>query len=157
MPEVTDLNKIVEDSAYAAIGFGVLGFQKAQVRRRELIEQLNEQGGQMAHLGRQLETLSGQIGTTLNHLGEQFGTQVEQLRAAATTGNPAPVTAVRSQLGEVAKRVDRQVAPVRRQLDERLTEVEDLLPAPTREVVKSLRSAAQTGETALRSAIGLDA
>ncbi len=42
MPElsVDDINKAVKDSAYAAVGFGILGFQRAQVRRRELNEQL---------------------------------------------------------------------------------------------------------------------
>ncbi|MCU4185693.1 hypothetical protein K6U06_15095 [Acidiferrimicrobium sp. IK] len=155
MPDVTDINKLVKDSAYAAVGFGVLGFQKAQVRRRELIEQLSAQGGQVAHLGQRLEGLGDQVGAQLSHLGGQVGAQVGQLRSVAGSG--APTGALRTQLSEVAKLVDKQVQPVRRQLDERLDEVEELLPAPTRNVVKSLRSAATSQEHALRSVIGLDA
>jgi hypothetical protein len=153
MPDVTDLNKLVKDSAYAAVGFGVLSVHKAQSRRRELIEQLGSQGGQMAGLGQRLEDLSDDVGTQLSHLGDQLSAQVGQLRSA---GAGVPVGAVRAQLTEVAKVVDRQVQPVRRQLDERLTEVEELLPAPSRNALKSLRSAAQAQEHALRSAIGLD-
>ena len=153
MPDVTDINKLVKDSAYAAIGFGVLGFQKAQVRRRELIEQLNAQGGQVAQIGQRLEGLGDQFGTQLTHLGDQLTSQVSHLRA----GQGAPVAAVREQLTEAAKLVDKQVRPVRKQLDTRLSEVEEFLPAPTRTVVRTLRNAAQSQESALRSAIGLDA
>ncbi len=154
MPNPPDINQLVKESAYAAIGFGVLGLQQAQVRRRELIEQLVAQGGQAAQLGHRLEDLGGQVTTRLSGLGDQVAAQVNQLRAAA---GAAPVSAVRSQLTGIAKLVDEQVQPVRRQLDERLSEVEDLLPAPTRNVVRSLRHAAQSQEHALRSAIGFDA
>ena len=40
---MADLNQMFKDSAYAAVGFGVLGFQKAQVRRHELTKQLQAQ------------------------------------------------------------------------------------------------------------------
>lgn len=40
-----DLTKVGKDAAYVAIGLGVLGFQKAQVRRRELLAQLERQPG----------------------------------------------------------------------------------------------------------------
>jgi hypothetical protein len=32
----------LKNAAYVAIGFGVIGFQKAQVRRRELTKQLED-------------------------------------------------------------------------------------------------------------------
>jgi hypothetical protein len=47
--ESFDLNRALTDVAYVAIGFGLLGFQRAQVRRREVT--------------RQLETLTAQIET----------------------------------------------------------------------------------------------
>ena len=37
---LNDLSKTLKDAAYVAVGFGVLAFQKAQVRRRELEKQL---------------------------------------------------------------------------------------------------------------------
>lgn len=36
--ETTDLTKTLKEAAYVAIGFGVLGFQRAQVRRRQVTE-----------------------------------------------------------------------------------------------------------------------
>jgi hypothetical protein len=36
----TDVTDTLKDAAYVVIGFGVLAFQKAQVRRRELEKQL---------------------------------------------------------------------------------------------------------------------
>jgi uncharacterized membrane protein YccC len=38
-----DFTKAVEDAAYVAIGLGVLGYQKVQVRRQELLALLNSQ------------------------------------------------------------------------------------------------------------------
>ena len=35
-----DLQKTAKDAAYVAIGLGVIGWQRAQVRRRELEQQL---------------------------------------------------------------------------------------------------------------------
>jgi len=40
-----DVRKTLTDSAYVAIGIGVLGFQQAQVRRRELQQRLTDGGG----------------------------------------------------------------------------------------------------------------
>ncbi len=38
-----DLTKVVQDAAYVAVGLGIMGFQQAQVRRRELLEQIERQ------------------------------------------------------------------------------------------------------------------
>lgn len=38
-----DLTKTAKDAAYVAIGLGVMGFQRAQVRRRELIDLAKQQ------------------------------------------------------------------------------------------------------------------
>jgi hypothetical protein len=50
-----DLRRIATDAAYVAVGLGVLGFQRAQVRRRELRQQveaqLGETGEQLHKLG----------------------------------------------------------------------------------------------------------
>lgn len=51
----------MRDAAYAAVGFGVLGFQRAQVRRRELARQLQVEGrlhearSQLGDLARELD------------------------------------------------------------------------------------------------------
>src|ERR1700676_2996288 len=42
-----DANKALKDAAYVAVGFGVLSFQKAQVRRQELAKQVKAQRAQV--------------------------------------------------------------------------------------------------------------
>ncbi len=37
---MADVKKTLQDAAYVAVGFGVLGFQRAQVRRQELAKRL---------------------------------------------------------------------------------------------------------------------
>jgi hypothetical protein len=44
-----DLRKLATDAAFVAVGLGVLGFQRVQVRRRELQRQL---GGLVDQLSR---------------------------------------------------------------------------------------------------------
>ena len=52
------LTDTVKDAAYVTIGFGVLGFQKAQVRRHELTKQLESQ---LAEGRKAAGSLAGQI------------------------------------------------------------------------------------------------
>ena len=40
------VTKTLKDAAYITVGLGVIGFQRAQVRRQELTKQLNEQVSQ---------------------------------------------------------------------------------------------------------------
>jgi glucose-6-phosphate-specific signal transduction histidine kinase len=54
MPEfkdVTDeITKTARDAAYVVVGLGVLGFQRAQVRRQELQKRLTERNAVQGHL-----------------------------------------------------------------------------------------------------------
>ena len=55
MPEfkdVTDeITKTARDAAYVVVGLGVLGFQRAQVRRQELQKRLTDRSQIQGHLG----------------------------------------------------------------------------------------------------------
>ena len=44
-PFVKDLTNAAKDAAYVVVGLGVLGFQQAQVRRREFVDLLSQPGG----------------------------------------------------------------------------------------------------------------
>jgi hypothetical protein len=66
---VIDLRKTLEDAAYVAVGFGVLGFQKAQVRRQELKKQVL---GQRAQVESQLDEARGQLGGLVKTIDERL-------------------------------------------------------------------------------------
>ncbi|HUQ40264.1 MAG TPA: hypothetical protein VM030_08925 [Acidimicrobiales bacterium] len=89
--QLTDLTKTLEDTAYVAIGFGVLAFQKAQVQRRDLAKQLSGLDGtelrtKVAKLSRDLE---GRIDPVVDELQERLPAQakeaVQTARATAKT------------------------------------------------------------------------
>ena len=110
---VSDLTKTLKDAAYVAVGFGVIAFQKAQVRRRELekqfnvsTEQVREQLAKVAaeaegriepvveaveasldqleeRLPEQAREVFKQVRTTAKQAGEQFRTYVAKAPAAA--------------------------------------------------------------------------
>lgn len=123
MPDVTTTLK---DAAYVTVGLGVLGFQKAQVRRVELMKQLADQR-------RLLEA-------QLNEVGNLAGSQV--------TGTTAVVK-------ELAKDLDARLVPVRQQVEERIDALEERLPDQAREIVRQARTTAKETQAQLRGRLGL--
>jgi hypothetical protein len=73
------------------------------------------------------------------------------------TANPAipDLETVLSQLGGVAKLVDTAMSPARKQVDEQLDRIEEMLPEAARKTVKSVRANALSQEQAIRAAVGL--
>lgn len=133
----TELNEALRDGAYIAIGLGVLGFQRAQVRRVELTKKLESR---------------------LAELGDLPASLAEQAREqAATAGKVLEGQAelVRQQIAELARILDERVEPARRQLDEKLDRLEEHLPAGARGVARTVRSAVALPEQVLRNAASL--
>jgi hypothetical protein len=58
MAEVQDVTKTLKDAAYVAVGLGVIGFQRAQVRRVELAKQFE---GQRKEIEAQLADVRSQL------------------------------------------------------------------------------------------------
>ncbi|MDQ2754947.1 MAG: hypothetical protein M3R71_05290 [Actinomycetota bacterium] len=149
--DLTDINKTVKDSAYLAVGLGVLGFQKAQVRRREAIEALETQRKQFldsfSGRGAQPKSVVDTFEAQRKQITEAFETQAKQVTAG--------VEVAREQLVGLVKAVDDRIAPARQQFEGRVDELEQRLPANAREAFHTVRSAAAAPEAAFRSAVGL--
>jgi pantothenate kinase len=118
MPELIDAAR---DAAYAAIGFGVLSFQRAQVRRRELERRLEERR-------------------------RDLGQRAEQARARVAEAS--------KDLGRLARVVDQASEPVVRRVEERLDQVEAVLPPPARILVHQARAQAEDLLAQLRERLG---
>jgi hypothetical protein len=92
---MSDVRKTLTDAGYIAIGLGVMGFQQAQVRRRELQERLESAAECVADRARdargQLESLAGELGQRVEPLKDQ----------------------VEGRLGDLPERVTKAVEPVR--------------------------------------------
>src|SRR5205814_9684374 len=73
-----DFRKTVADAGYVTVGLGVLGFQQAQVRRRELQKRLSDTGGCLnarAVEGKtRLDTLQHSVGETAQGLRDRIET-----------------------------------------------------------------------------------
>ena len=81
-----DLKKTIQDAAYVTVGLGVIGFQRAQVRRQELKKQLGAQRQQfetqMTEARSQVQKLVKDVEERVQPLrsgGEQRFTTVEEL------------------------------------------------------------------------------
>jgi hypothetical protein len=151
----TEFSNAVKEAAYVAVGLGVLGFQRAQVQRVELLKQLD---AQLAGLSGLTGSISSQADAYL--AGARAGlaearAQLNRLSTDVIPGELPDATAVRAQLTDLAKSVDEAVAPVRQQFEEQLDRLEEVLPQAARDLVQSVRGAAAAQEQALRSAVGL--
>ena len=150
-----DFNDALKEAAYVAVGLGVLGFQRAQVQRVELMKQLE---AQLNGVSAFTEAVNTQAESYLHAAREQLAearTQLGRLSSEILPSDRPDATAVRSQLTELAKSVDEAVAPVRQQFEEQLDRLEEVLPQTARDLVQSLRAAAASQEQSLRSAVGL--
>jgi hypothetical protein len=87
-----DVRKTFTDAGYIAIGLGVMGFQQAQVRRRELQGRLENAGSCLAdrardareraqefagEIGQRVEPLKGQVEGRLGDLPDRINKAVE--------------------------------------------------------------------------------
>jgi hypothetical protein len=68
-----EITKVAQDAAYVALGLGVIGFQKAQVRRRELQSQLDNLGSQIP-----VATVRKELAKALKDLDTAFGQLIER-------------------------------------------------------------------------------
>lgn len=65
-----ETTKLARDSFYVTVGFGVIGFQKLQVRRRELKARI-ERREHLEHLERTVDHLQSSISTGVSHLDDR--------------------------------------------------------------------------------------
>lgn len=85
------LNEAVKDAAYAAVGFGVLGIQRAQVHRNELTKQLGEHLAGLAKaaddaLAPMRHEIDGRLDEIEGRLPPAAGSVFHSLRESAGAG-----------------------------------------------------------------------
>lgn len=89
---MTDPRNMLKDAGYVAVGLGVIAFQRGQVRRRELEQQLGDAGQRIERLSTSLEdqrklveerieALGGQLETTVNDLETRLNQVIDDLRS----------------------------------------------------------------------------
>ena len=67
--EVDRLRQIAKEAAYTSVGIGILAFQKTQVRRRELLEEIQREFPHAtAIVAKQVETTVSNIAMVLTSL-----------------------------------------------------------------------------------------
>jgi ElaB/YqjD/DUF883 family membrane-anchored ribosome-binding protein len=83
---MTWVTEAMKEAAYVTVGFGVLGFQRAQVRRHELTKQLKPQLGELVTNVDQVlqpvrQELEQRLDQVEDHLGGQARDAVRTARA----------------------------------------------------------------------------
>lgn len=101
-----DVPKTITDAAYIAIGFGVITFQRAQVRRRELEQQFEAQTKELKtqlakvadEVEERVEPLVGAVETSLDQFEERLPEQARDAFKSARTAAKEAGEAVRARL-----------------------------------------------------------
>jgi hypothetical protein len=118
-----DVKKNLSDAGYIAIGLGVMGYQQAQTRRRELTGKVNRATGKVSDRRREVQGFvaegSRQIGArgsvARDRAEDQVRSQVEKLQEFGTevARRVEPVVdQVQGQLGQVPERVVQVIEPL---------------------------------------------
>jgi hypothetical protein len=77
-----DITKAVQDAIYVAIGLGVIGFQKAQVRRREVQKFIEQQiSSQRSAAEAPIADLRKEINKALQEIDKTLGQLIERVDA----------------------------------------------------------------------------
>ena len=118
------ISQILKDAAYVGVGFSVLTLQRTQVRRQELMRQLDAQ--------------LGDARVNVTKLSETVEDRVKELEER--------LEGVQSQLEDVFDQVESNV-------DKVLDEIAWRLPEPAAEALASARSAARDVTAQLRSRV----
>jgi hypothetical protein len=124
-----DVRKTVTDAGYIAIGLGVMGYQQAQTRRRELNAKLGTVPTRFEERGREVQGF-------LAEGSRQVGARGVAARGRAEDQVRATVSRVQELSDEIAKRVEPVVEHVQVQLGEipeRVVQVIEPVAARVRE------------------------
>ena len=81
---MTDPRTLLKDAGYVAVGLGVIAFQRGQVRRRELEQQLGDAGQQIDKLAAAVEEARKLVEERVGALGDQLDRTVGDLEAKVT-------------------------------------------------------------------------
>jgi chromosome segregation ATPase len=95
---MNDPRTLLKDAGYVAVGLGVIAFQRAQVRRRELEKQLGDAGEQIDKLSAAVEEARTLVEARVATLGEQLDRTVDDLEGRVS----AALDEVRNLLPEQA-------------------------------------------------------
>lgn len=118
---MTDLRDYAKDAAYVAVGFGVIAFQKAQVRRQELRKQLDAQ--------------LGDAKTNLTHLTTTVEDQVKMLE---------------ERFAALGEQVEKYGDELEARIEKALDELETRIPEQAKEVFAQARTAAKEARGQVR-------
>lgn len=81
---MADVTSTVKDAAYVTLGLGVLGIQKAQVRRVELAKQVADQRRliehQLAEASRTVQGLARDLDARVEPVRGQLGAQIDAVQ-----------------------------------------------------------------------------
>jgi capsule polysaccharide export protein KpsE/RkpR len=103
------MTQALKDAAHAVIGFGVIGWNKTQVRRRELLKELNTQRHQVET---QLDGAKEQLATAIRHLDariEPVRHDLEEQLDKVSEKLPEQARALLASARKVAQDTERQV------------------------------------------------
>jgi hypothetical protein len=140
MPELHEITDEVatraRDVAYVAVGLGVLGFQRAQVERRQLQQRL----------GTDLPHVEGRLADVRSALPDLADVRSAMPDLTAVRSAVADLADLRSAVATSLQRLDEVVEEATQLIESTLKPLEDQMPAAARELAhRALQQAREVG------------
>jgi hypothetical protein len=140
MPELQEITDEVatwaRDVAYVAVGLGVLGFQRAQVERRQLQQRL----------GTDLPHVEGRLADVRSALPDLAAVRSALPDLAAVRSAVADLADLRSAVATSLQRLDEVVEEATQLIESTLEPLEHQMPAAARELThRALQQAREVG------------
>jgi len=136
-----ELSRTARDAAYVAVGLGVMGVQRAQVRRRELTERLSATAGTLTQ---QLERLTSQLDRFTQELAGAAATAQQQVERLGSLPGDLATT-----IGDLADTIEALIAKA----EQLVQPIEQRLPSPMREALERARTQASAARQQLRQRV----
>jgi uncharacterized phage infection (PIP) family protein YhgE len=136
-----DITTVAKDAGYVAVGLGVIGFQKAQVQRQELLKRLGDP--------------RSDIETRLNEVRSDVTKAVHDVTKAVSDATKAmpDVTKAMPDITKAVHDVDARVEDVIERIEAAIVPFEQRLPIPARDLANQIHVQAREARSQIRSLI----
>jgi hypothetical protein len=150
-----DLKKNIQDAGYIAVGAGVIGFQQAQVRRREVGTEITRRAQAtracvQGTVGKAAEQVADQASLARDQIGSTLGGGASNAWETASTVAWDAANGLTERAGQLADGVVEWVDPVLGELKVRVEPLVEQLQA----VPDQLTKAATFGRTRVLTLVG---
>jgi methyl-accepting chemotaxis protein len=150
-----DITTVAKDAGYVAVGLGVIGFQKAQVQRQELLKRLGDPRSDIeARLNEVRSDVTKAVHDVTKAVSDATKAMPDVTKAIHDVTKAMPdVTKAMPDITKAVHDVDARVEDVIERIEAAIVPFEQRLPIPARDLANQIHVQAREARSQIRSLI----